>query len=114
MSTLNQNTYKEEEEEDEDEYNYFSTHHGCMRCHQKLSTEDLIYTEFEWDLRPRPKDYALGHPRCQDTLGLYLCHHCHLNCKVVKTIGWDKWDAIDVLSTIPKKMITSVRFISKL
>ena len=96
-----------------DEYNYFSTEHGCMNCHQKPGEEHLIYTEFEWDVRPRIKDYARGYERYQDILGLHLCHNCHLNCKVVKTIGWDKWDAIDCLASIPKTA-TSAKVVSKL
>ena len=100
--------------DDEDDYNYFSTQHGCMSCHQKPEPINLIYTELEWDVRPRIKDYERGYERYQDILGLYLCHHCYLNCKVVKTIGWDKWDASDCLSKIPTNTSKSFMIVSKL
>ena len=105
MTEINNNTYKYEYDEEEfddykETYNHFPLNGKCMKCYQKFNEDELYYIEFEWRVLPR-KQY--GVQPYNDIISMYLCQFCHHHCKITNLIGWDKWDAIDGLSTLPKK-----------
>ena len=115
--TNNMNTFYEYEEEEFDDYketyNHFPLNGKCMGCLQNFTEDELCYIEFNWRVIPR-KQY--GVQPYNDILSMYLCQFCHHHCKITTLIGWDKLDAIDGLSVLPKKekQNESKLFISKL